>query len=197
MSLRLSLRLSLLSLALASSVLGLAGCPTRATGGWDDDDFSDDDDDAGDDDDATGDPDASLSSGLYTVRSTFFTENDCGQDGDAFFPGALTLDVSGSTLTVVEFNASGTLAGGEFEVGRDYVSNYTPDGLECVLEIEVTLEGTVVADDTVDVVFEVAMDEAPLEPDADCEFIATTEWGFATWNDISGCRAEGTWTMER
>ncbi len=184
----MSFRLSFLFASLFSLLL-LSACPTAGRG--------DDDDAAGDDDDATGDADATISSGVYTVRSTFFTENDCGQDEDMFFPEALTLDVSGSNVTIEEFDVSGTLSNGEFEVGREYVQSYLADGFECVLDIEVTLEGTVVADDVIDVVFEVYIDEAPLEPDADCPWLAELDYGFTAWNDITGCRAEGTWTMER
>ncbi len=187
---------------LLTSLLGVAllsGCPTESDPKQDDTGTTTTSyTTSGDDDDnATGDPGATLSSGLYTVRSTFFTDNNCGQSEYAFFPTALTLDVSGSNVTIVEFDASGTLENGEFEIGREYVESYLPYGQDCVLEIEVDLEGTVVADDTVDVVFEVYVGEAPLEPDADCESIATLELGFSTWNSLAGCRAEGTWTMER
>jgi hypothetical protein len=169
---------------------------------------SDDDDDEGGGDDNPGvdgggdtdEPDGggdALESGVYSLEMTFFTDNPCGVDQDLFFPQALTVTVSGSSISFEELDVDGEISGGEFEVERELTHNYAAEGLDCSLDFRTRMEGTVLSPVSADVVLDSRIDETPLEPDADCEFIATTELGFQSWNPIAGCHTVATFRLEK
>lgn len=185
------------SLFFLGLLLLLTGCATPRSGGGGDDDDSvgDDDDAAGDDDDSVGD--FQLSSGTYEVAGALFDENLCGQDPMFFFPEELTLDVDGSDVTISEWGIVADFDGESLEFETSYQLNYVPEGLACVLDVEATFHAELVGDDELDATFDVYMDEAPLEPNEECALIAELDFGFSSWNSITGCRAEGSWSMSR
>jgi hypothetical protein len=131
------------------------------------------------------------------VRNTQFTDNLCGASEVTFFPSAMTLQVESDRITIEEMQLSGDFDGSRFRLENSYQINYQDQLLDCVLDFDARMEGSVVAQDTVDVEFLIKVDEAPLQPDEDCEFIAQTDLGLTTWNSISGCDVEGSMRLER
>jgi len=171
-------------------------------GGSDDDEGGDDSpgvDGGGDTDrpDGGGGGGDALESGVYALEMTFFTDNPCGANEAIFFPQALTVTVNGSSISFEELDVDGEMAGGEFDVEREFTHNYAPEGLACSLDFHTRMEGTVLSATSADVVLDSRIDETPLEPDADCEFIATTELGFQSWNPIAGCHTVATFRLEK
>ena len=137
-----------------------------------------------------------LSSGTYGVSMTFMQEDDCAA-GEAFFPTALTLDVTDGKVHVQELQLDLTRTNDKLEGERNYTQNYQDRLLECVLDFRNNIEGTVSADDQIDFEARIKIDEAPLEPDADCPFIAETELGLSTWNSLTGCTIQATFRATR
>ena len=192
-----STALAILFLSLACVCISACG---GGSGGGDDDDGSSTGPDAGGDDDPVdggGSGGDALESGVYALEMTFFTENPCGADPDVFFPDALTVTVDGSSISFEELDVDGEMADGAFEVEREFTRNYAPDGLACSLDFLTRMEGTIRSSTSADVVLDSRIDETPLEPDADCEFIATTMLGFASWNPLAGCHTIATFRLEK
>jgi hypothetical protein len=147
--------------------------------------------------DAGGGGTGTLSSGVYAVRSPQFTDNLCGASASLFFPEAMTLEISGGSIAIEEMNLSGSFDGESFRLENRYQINYQDQLLECVLDFDARMDGEVAGKDRVAIEFRIEVDEAPLEPDADCEFVAQTDLGLTSWNSLTGCLIEGSMQLER
>lgn len=138
-----------------------------------------------------------LGSGSYKASNLKFTENLCGAGSD-FWPATLTMVVKGSQVSITEFqNATGTIKNQKFSIKDKRQINYSSQGLDCVLDFNSSFEGTIIDAKTINMTFDVRLDEAPLEPDADCEFLATTDMGLNSWNSITGCKVKGSVRLTR
>jgi hypothetical protein len=140
-----------------------------------------------------------LESGTYALTMANTEENNCGVDADAALPPTLTLSVAGERVVVEELGIEGelNLAETRFRVEQRRTQNLAAEGLACSLDFANTLDLTILAPGSVDADFSLHVAETPLAENEDCELVATTSYGFTSWNSITGCFFRGSFRMTK